>query len=384
MDTEFEPFNFEADFSSTKIRHFMVYCARHKASDIIIQGGDYLWVEIYGRQLKGSTTRIQDTAIPQILQELYGADVEIKVKNGFDQDRNLEISGEEYGISRGKALRLRCNIVQATISKQAMTMSLTGRIIPEDLPTFETVALEENIKNEIFPINGLVAICGPTGSGKSTLLAAIYHHMGVNFPDRKVVLFEDPIEFVLGGDHWLGPQPSQSQVGRDVQSFAAGIRNAMRRGPKVIGIGEARDIETYSAVQRAAESGHATYFTCHTYSVAQTISKIINDYPPEQQSSVASSLLKVFKVIIVQNLVKTKDGKRQVIREYLIFNEEIRNSLQVLPHKDWGAYINHLLSKENRTLNDSAWNLFINDEIDRSEYISLFGYLDFEEREKNI
>jgi defect-in-organelle-trafficking protein DotB len=376
----FKPFHFGGNFSAEQFRHFFVHCAKQDVSDIIIQGGDFVWVELHGRQIVASTTRIQDGALPELLQGLWGGDVEIQVRGGNDQDRLLEISGESYGLERGEYLRFRTNIVQAQVARQPNTLAITMRIIPSSLPTFDTVHLEEEIKQEIYPRDGLVLVCGPTGSGKTTLMTAIYHHSGVNFPDRKVITFEDPIEFVLGGDHWKGPQPAQSQVGRDVPSFAAGLRNAMRRAPKIVGIGESRDLETFMAMVAVATSGHTCYATLHTQSCGEAVSRIIQAFPPIQQPSIAADLLQVLRVIIVQNLIKSLDGRRVVVREHFIITPEIRRELQDISHDQWGKYIQRKMTDQKSTLIDAAWELFKNGVISKEEFISKSGFADYKKR----
>ncbi|HHH1744158.1 TPA: plasmid transfer ATPase TraJ [Yersinia enterocolitica] len=376
----FKAFNFKGDTSSENFKRFFVYASQNEVSDILIQGGDYIWVEQHGRQYQASTLKIQDGVLPALVSMSWGSDVPVKVSSGLDQDRNLEISGEEYGIERGQALRFRTNIVQAHVARQPTTMSITMRIIPSKLPTFESVHLEEELKNAFYPRDGLILVCGPTGSGKTTLQAAVYHHAGVYMPNRKVITYEDPIEFVLGGDHWTGPQPAQSQVGRDVVSFAAGLRNAMRRAPKIVGIGEARDIETFSAMNAVATSGHLCYATLHVMSCGEAIPRIIQAFPSIQQPSIAAELMSTLRIILVQNLLRTTDGKRAVIREYIIIDRELRNTLQSMPFEHWGHHIRSILEEKGATLIDAAWKLFVEGRIDKEEFIEKAGWPEFEKR----
>jgi len=223
-------------------------------------------------------------------------------------------------------------------------------------------------------------VCGPTGSGKTTLQAAVYGYAGIKMPDRKVITYEDPIEFVLGGEHWLGPQPAQSQIGRDIEDFAAGLRNAMRRKPSIIGIGEARDLETVDAAIEAGLTGHLCYVTSHTDSVAETINRLIQVYPPAQQSAIASRLVGSLSVIVVQRLLKTVDGKRRAIREFVVFDRELRNHLQDHSFERWPKMLRERLESQGATLDDKAWALYREGLVDKDEFIELAGHKAYVQR----
>ncbi|EFG2810537.1 Flp pilus assembly complex ATPase component TadA, partial [Salmonella enterica subsp. enterica serovar Typhimurium] len=111
--------------------------------------------------------------------------------------------------------------------------------------------------------SGLGFVCGETGSGKSTLCSALYRYIMDNFPDAKIVTYEDPVEYILGNENDLLP-PHQAEIGRDVVSFAAGLRSAVRRNPEIIGVGEIRDNETADAAVQAGNTGHYCLSTMHT------------------------------------------------------------------------------------------------------------------------
>jgi len=375
-----QPFALRGDLSPDTFRHLLKYCADQGASDILVQGGDYIWIEVHGRQYKVTDTTIKQGQLSALLSSVWQAEVESNIRAGRGADRALEISGEQYGLSRGKYLRFRCNFVQARIARQDEAFAITLRLLPNELPNILKMGIEQDLFDALYPGMGLILVCGPTGSGKTTLLAGIYSYAGTQMPDRKVITYEDPIEIVLGGPHWLGPQPAQSQIGRDIENFALGLKNAMRRKPSIIGIGEARDLETVDAVVEAGLTGHLCYATVHTESVAETISRIIQVYPPEQQSSIASRLMGTLRAIIVQRLLKTTDGKRVAIREYLVFDRELRNQLQTEPYQKWGKAIRIILEKNKMTLDDKAWSLYCQGVIDKEEFIELAGMLAFNQR----
>jgi len=380
MMAPIEPYDFSGDLNPHTFKRFLKYCADHGASDILIQGGDYIWAEVHGRQRPASTHTIKQGQLSMLMAATWQAEVESNVRAGKGADRSLELSGEDIGIARGKFLRFRCNFIQGRVARIDEAYSITMRVIPSDLPDITAMHIEDDLFQSFYPGMGLVLVCGPTGSGKTTLQAAVYAYAGTRMPDRKVITYEDPIEFVLGGPHWKGPQPAQSQIGRDIGNFALGLKNAMRRKPSIIGIGEARDLETVDAMIEAGLTGHLCYATVHTESVAETINRIIQVYPPAQQSAVASRLVGSLRLVVVQRLLKTTDGKRQAIREYVIFDRDLRNELQGESYEKWAPMLRRKLEAAHATLDDKAWALYRAGRIEKEEFIELAGSRAFNAR----
>ncbi|MET3132796.1 defect-in-organelle-trafficking protein DotB [Oxalobacteraceae bacterium GrIS 1.11] len=380
----FEPYDFHGDLTPHAFKRFLKHCADHGASDILVQGGDYAWCEIHGRQRQASTHTIKQGQLPALIGAIWQAEVESNVRAGRGADRSLELCGDEVGLERGKTIRFRCNFIQARIGRLDEAYSITMRTIPTELPDIAAMGIEPDLFEAFYPGMGLVLVCGPTGSGKTTLQAAVYAHAGKAMPDRKVITYEDPIEFVLGGAHWKGPQPAQSQIGRDIGNFALGLRNAMRRKPSIIGIGEARDLETVDAMIEAGLTGHLCYATVHTESVAETVNRIIQVYPPAQQSAVASRLIGALRVIVVQRLLKSCDGRRKAIREYVVFDRELRNELEGVSHEQWGPMLRRHLERAHATLDDKAWELYRSGEIGKGEFIELAGARAFNSRSREL
>lgn len=379
-DVVFEPFEFHGDVSAHTFRQFLKHCADRGASDILVQGGDFAWVEIHGRQRQASTHTIKQGQLSSLIASVWQAEVESNVRKGHGADRSLELAGAELGIERGRFLRFRCNFIQGRVARIDQAYAITMRLIPFELPDILKMGIEPELFEAFYPGMGLGLICGPTGSGKTTLQAGIYAYAGLHYPDRKVITYEDPIEFVLGGAHWKGPQPHQAEIGRDIESFATGLRNAMRRKPSIIGIGEMRDLATVDAAIESGLTGHLTYGTMHTESCAETINRAIQVYPPQQQSAIASRLLGCLRFIVVQRLLKTTDGKRQAIREFVVFDRDFKNELQGMSYEQWAPTIRARLEREKATLDDRAWALYLAGRIDKNEFIELAGHKAFRTR----
>lgn len=380
MSKPFEPFNLDGELSPARLKEFLRYCTRAGASDILVQSGDFAWVEIHGRQVKATTSTIKHGLFQPLIDGLWGSDVLVAVGSGRGVDRSLQMSGVEDGLERGQVMRFRVNIVQAVVARIQKGYAITMRTIPQGLPDVRTMGIESELMEEFYPAKGLVLVCGPTGSGKTTLMAGVYGYAGEVMPDRKVITCEDPVEFVLGGAHWKGPQPAQSEIGRDFMTFAESLRHAMRRKPSIVGIGEIRDLETLDAAVEVGLTGHLCFATMHTDSGAETINRAIQIYPPEQQAAVASRLLGALRVIVVQRLLKTIDGKRVAIREFLIFDRDLRAELAAKPYDTWAAHLQKCLKEANATLDDRAWALLEAGRIAKEEFIELSGMKAYRER----
>lgn len=371
--SSFEPFNFKGELTVRSFKEFLKFATDQGASDILIQSGDFAWVEIHGRQVQASVSTIKHGQLPTLMDTLWGADVQAQVRGGKGADRSFQLAGEQDGLERGQQYRYRVNFIQARLARLELGFAITMRTIPQELPNIHAMGVEPELLAELYPAKGLVLVCGPTGSGKTTLQAGVYANAGATMPDRKVITYEDPIEFVLGGPHWTGPQPAQSEIGRDIETFADGLRNGMRRKPSIIGIGEIRDLETADAAIEAGLTGHLCYATMHTDSAAETINRAIQLYPASLQAAVASRMAGSLRVILVQRLLKTTDGRRTAVREFVIFNRELRNELQSMPYTEWAGVIRRQLEAASATLEDKAWRLHREGRISAAEFIELVG-----------
>jgi twitching motility protein PilT len=206
-----------------------------------------------------------------------------------------------YGV-RGLA-RFRCNMYV-----QRGTIAACFRRVPFQIKTLGDLELPK-VLNEFCDLNmGLVLITGPTGSGKSTSLAAMVKHISSYRPVH-IITIEDPIEFLFGDDV---ASVSQREVGTDTIAFSEALRNAMRQDPDVIMVGEMRDPETVSTVITAAETGHLVFSTLHTNSAPQTIDRILDTFPADQQPQVRAQLAQVLKAVISMKLVERADGSGRV------------------------------------------------------------------------
>lgn len=365
----FEPYAFKEGLNADSLRSFMVYCARHHTSDIHLQGDNHFVIGRHGRLLRASTFAVADDTLGKLLDDVFTPELRPMVRGGVSVDRALQLDGNadgRYRLERGERIRFRVNLLQGTAGRQDSTIGWTLRVIPSFIPPLEEMELPAELMEHILPAKGLALWGGITGSGKSTALASTYRYCMDHYPDRKVTTKEDPIEFILGRPGDILPA-LQSQIGKDIPDFATGIRADLRRAPSVIGVGEMRDRETIDAGIRAGQLGHLCLSTTHIDSPGEVFARLINEFAQESRESMAWALLGVLQYVVVQTLLRTTDGRRTAVREYIIIDDHLRENLGELHWSQWGKHVNNLIRHEKRRIVDQAWMLYRQGRIDVAE-----------------
>ena len=197
-------------------------------------------------------------------------------------------------------LRFRANFYK-TIKGPAAVL----RRVESKIPEMSDFVLPEVLYDIIDMHKGLVLVTGPTGSGKSTTLAAIVNEINKT-KTHNIITVEDPVEFIHKDQQSI---ISHREIGKQTQSFASALRAALREDPDVILVGELRDLETVGLALTAAETGHLVFGTLHTSGAPETINRIIDVFPPEQQSQIRAQISTSLKMVVTQRLLKTKDGQ---------------------------------------------------------------------------
>ncbi len=247
--------------------------------------------------------RLQDKLLPIKSVPLKPKDIEdmvLPLLNTFQRKKFEEQQSVDLGYGVAGVARFRCNIYQ-----QRGSIAAVFRRIPYEIKNYEELNLPEVVATFAHYPAGLVLITGPTGSGKSTTLAAILQDIARTRACH-VVTIEDPIEFLFT-DHLA--TLSQREVGTDTPAFHEALRNTMRQDPDVIMVGEMRDLETISTVITAAETGHLVFSTLHTNSASQTIDRIIDAFPPDQQDQIHSQLAQELRAVVSMQLLNRADGQ---------------------------------------------------------------------------
>jgi len=313
-----EPSRFTPVFMDKMLQH----AENLNASDVTIQTGSAIFAEVYGRLLKITNRSLSNTEVGDLINAIYGPNATTQLLSGKDIDTHYE-----FRPNRGVRYRYRVNATACLVEGHD-SIQITLRTIPITPPKLETMMLPDNILEALAPAEGIVFITGATGSGKSTLLASIIRDLiEKEDSNRKVLTYESPIEFVYDEIETISSIVSQSEIPRHLPNFADGVRNALRRKPRLIMVGEARDAETISAALEAALTGHPVYTTLHTSGVAETMRRLVTSFSGEERQGRTIDILETIRLCIWQKLVPTVDGKRVALREYLIFDENVRDIL---------------------------------------------------------
>lgn len=313
------------------------------ASDITVQTERELRVQIHGRQVRGSRRCLTASEVEELLRGLYRADnAPAEVKSGKTLDFSYDIR-----IDRGRRRRFRVNAT-AILARGVDGVEITLRALPTRTPTWADVGLPAKLMPYLSPRNGIVVVAGATGQGKSTTLAAVVRgHLEAGDRPRKIVDLQAPIEFtyedVLDQMADSASLIGQSEVPRHVGSFADGIRSALRRAPDIIMVGESRDRATMEASLEAALTGHLVYTTTHAGSVAENMRRIPIVFSPDDREARSFDLATSLRVVIAQQLLPRVGGGRVPVREYLVFDDEVRARLFGVRTHEWGAVVQSIL-----------------------------------------
>ena len=230
--------------------------------------------------------------------------------DAFSQSGDLDCSYSVPGLAR-----FRVNVM-----RQRGSVSLVLRYIPEKIPTFEALGLPDICKSLVAKPRGLVLVTGPTGSGKSTTLAAMIDLINAKEASH-ILTMEDPIEFLHRDKRCY---INQREVGADTRDFNQALRRALRQDPDIILVGEMRDLETIGLAVTAAETGHLVLGTLHTTSAMKTVDRIVNVFPPVQQTMIRMQLAGTLQGIISQTLVPKIGGGRVAALEILLATDAVR------------------------------------------------------------
>jgi len=319
-----------ARFQEQHVDQILLWSVARKTSDISIQTDRPLYNDIAGA-LRPATRRPLDGAdMAVFLTKIYGADAMARLASGVDLDLSYEVRPD-----RNTRVRFRVNITPI-LSKGRDAVQITMRVLPDVPPKMADLAVDQEIIDNWAPRDGIVLITGPTGSGKSTLLAAGMR-MLIERPEGcgKMLTYEAPIEFVydlVASDKSL---VSQSEIPRHLKNFEAGVRNALRRKPNIILVGESRDRETISAAIEAGQTGHAVYSTAHTIGVAATIRRMVAVFDSGERTERAYALMETMRMIVTQILVPKIGGGRHALREFLVFDDDIREKFLGMNFDQW-------------------------------------------------
>lgn len=238
-----------------------------------------------------------------------------------DEQKQILLKDKEFDFSFafGDLARFRVNAYH-----ERGNLAAAFRIIPTEILTIEQLQLPPIVHKFAEYPRGLVLVTGPTGSGKSTSLAAIVDKINTERSEH-IITIEDPVEFTHKSKKSV---IVQREVHYDTFSFSAALRSALRQDPDVVLLGEMRDLETIAAAITIAETGHLVFATLHTNSAAQSIDRMVDVFPPHQQSQIRTQLSNILMAICSQRLVPSIGGGRVAAAEILVANSAVRNIIR--------------------------------------------------------
>ncbi len=295
-----------------KLEKIFRTAVQYHASDIFIATGVKPALRI-----NGDIVRIEEhpaltkKMAEEYLLEILTTDQKKKFEQTLDSDFSLDLE---------TIARFRVNMFV-----QRKGISATFRLIPEKVFSMDELGLPIQMKRATTFKNGLVIVTGPTGSGKTSTLASMINEINRN-QKKHIITIEDPIEFVHLDNQSI---IEQREVGTHTHSFQKAIRASLRENPDVIMLGEMRDLETMQMAITAAETGHLVFATLHTMGCADSINRIIDSFPSNQQNQIRAQLAESLKAVFWQTLIKTKDEKGRVgAIEIMFCNNAVANMIR--------------------------------------------------------
>lgn len=329
-----------------KLKELLVATARQNASDLHLAVGRRPTLRVDGVLVSLQKEEITtEDAAEGFITELLTSEQQERLK----KERQID-----FAYSFEDKARFRANVY---FQRGYLAASL--RLIPSRIRTVEELGLPPMLHDFTKLSQGFVLVVGPAGHGKSTTLAALVDEINHNRADH-IITIEDPIEYLFAQDKSI---ISQREVGGDTPTFHSGLRTVLRQDPDVIMIGEMRDAISISTAMTAAETGHLVFSTLHTNSASQTIDRIIDTFPAEQQGQVISQLAATLVAIISERLLPRLSGGRIPAVEIMIMNPAIRNLIRERKTYQIDLVIETSLQEGMTTLNRSLANLVKNREV---------------------
>lgn len=301
------------DYAGTDIRYLLEQAVNEGASDIFVVAGLPITWRVNGRIHHMDGEKLMPSQTEEYVKEIYS------LAGGRDMERLTGQGDDDFSFALPGLSRFRVNAY-----KQRGSLSVVVRVITFDLPDPEDIDIPARIIEFGNLAKGLVLVTGPAGSGKSTTLACVVNNIN-NTQEKHIITLEDPIEYLHRHNRSI---VSQREINLDTDNYVTALRASLRQSPDVILLGEMRDYETIEVAMTAAETGHLVISTLHTIGAANTIDRIIDVFPANQQRQIAVQLSMVLQAVVSQQLIPGVDGRLVPAFEIMTVNPAIRNMIR--------------------------------------------------------
>ena len=292
------------------ITQLLTFGVQQNASDCHLSSGEPPMLRVNGDLKKFDLPALSKEEVHALVYDIMND----SHRKTFEESLECDFSFEMGGLAR-----FRVNVFMQRKGEAAVF-----RTIPTKILTLEQLGMPAILKQLCEKEKGLILVTGPTGSGKSTTLAAMVDYLNNTF-EGHILTIEDPVEFVHGSKKCL---VNQRELGPHTHSFANALRSALREDPDAILVGEMRDLETIQLALTAAETGHIVFGTLHTSSAPKTVDRVIDVFPPTQQSQIRAQFAESLEAVITQTLLKKKTGGRIPALEIMTGTTAIRNLIR--------------------------------------------------------
>ena len=292
------------------ITQLLTFGVEQNASDCHLSSGEPPMLRVNGDLKKLDLPALSKEEVHALVYDIMND----SQRKTFEESLECDFSFEVRGLAR-----FRVNVFMQRKGEGAVF-----RTIPTKILTLEELGMPSILKQLCDKEKGLILVTGPTGSGKSTTLAAMVDYLNNTF-EGHILTIEDPVEFVHESKKCL---VNQRELGPHTHSFANALRSALREDPDAILVGEMRDLETIQLALTAAETGHIVFGTLHTSSAPKTVDRVIDVFPPNQQSQIRAQFAESIEAVITQTLLKKKTGGRIAALEIMTGTTAIRNLIR--------------------------------------------------------
>jgi len=321
------------------LAYYFEQAIKNKASDLHLVEGSVPSLRINGELVRIDAEIISVDNLKKVLFPM----LDVNIIKKFEQEKDIDFSLEFFQ-----------NRFRVNLHYQGGRIGLSARRIPTHIPSPEDVGFDETIYGLTHLRDGLILVTGPSGVGKSTTLAVMLDIINTERRSH-IITIEDPVEYIF---HDKQSIVEQRELGRDTNSFSQALKYALRQDPDVIMLGEMRDYETVSAALTAAKTGHLVMSTLHTSTAVETVERIVDLFPVNNQSQISAQLSSVLRAVISQQLLHRVDKGLVVAREILINNSGIANLIREGKTEQIYSYMQSGKDKKMITMNKAIDNLY--------------------------